>query len=166
MLENNKLSTMDLFMPNAINSLRLATMGVKNYQNHFVIKYWLTKSISKFLFRFYKLTISPLLPNRCRFYPTCSHFAYLSFAYSNPFFALRATLYRLLRCQPFSKGGFDYPIIFTTICHLDSSLLDSSLASPKHINPIPRICVWFVPLKPHTKDSKKSQGFLLIPSLT
>lgn len=63
------------------------------------------------IWRGYKLFISPVLGNSCRFYPTCSHYAYLLLANENPFRAVGKIAYRVLRCQPFSQGGVDYPII-------------------------------------------------------
>lgn len=56
---------------------------------------------------FYKRAISPLLPNACRFAPTCS--VYMSQAIER--FGFWRGLYlgvrRLLRCHPFCKGGLD-----------------------------------------------------------
>ena len=55
----------------------------------------------------YQRRISPLFPRRCRYEPTCS--AYAVEAVSR-FGALRGALlaaWRLLRCNPFSHGGFD-----------------------------------------------------------
>jgi len=60
--------------------------------------------------RFYKAVISPLLPPSCRFTPTCSVYAMDAV---ERYGALRGSwmaLKRLLRCQPFSKGGHD-PVI-------------------------------------------------------
>jgi putative membrane protein insertion efficiency factor len=55
----------------------------------------------------YQRWISPSLPRRCRYEPTCS--AYTVEAVRR-FGALRGALlgtWRLLRCNPFSHGGFD-----------------------------------------------------------
>ncbi|HEX5375464.1 MAG TPA: membrane protein insertion efficiency factor YidD [Solirubrobacterales bacterium] len=55
----------------------------------------------------YQRWISPSMPRRCRYEPTCS--AYTVEAVQR-FGALRGTLlgaWRLLRCNPFSHGGFD-----------------------------------------------------------
>ena len=106
----------------------------------------------KFGFRFYKIIISPLLPRSCRFYPTCSHYAYLSFRHSAPFSAFVATLWRILRCQPFCNGGFDYPIISTNLKNTASRSAIFSTNPIKHER-FPRVCVWFVPLKSQI-DSK------------
>lgn len=55
----------------------------------------------------YQRLISPALPRRCRYEPTCSAYAITAI---RRFGALRGTLlaaWRLLRCNPFSHGGFD-----------------------------------------------------------
>lgn len=55
----------------------------------------------------YRRWLSPVLPRRCKYEPSCS--AYAIEAISR-FGALRGTLlacWRLLRCNPFSHGGFD-----------------------------------------------------------
>lgn len=62
------------------------------------------------LVRFYQLFISPMIPPSCRFIPTCSQYAIeaieLHGALRGSFLAVR----RLLRCHPFTRGGFD-PVI-------------------------------------------------------
>ena len=60
------------------------------------------------LIRLYQATISRTLPpDTCRFYPTCSHYGYQAiYKYG----ALKGGLmaaWRVLRCNPFNKGGFD-----------------------------------------------------------
>lgn len=57
--------------------------------------------------RFYKAAISPLLPPACRFRPTCSEFAIEAVALHGVLRGGWLSLRRLLRCHPFSKGGFD-----------------------------------------------------------
>lgn len=57
--------------------------------------------------KFYKGFISPFLPPSCRFEPTCSTYAMQAV---EKYGAIRGTWLgakRILRCQPFSKGGFD-----------------------------------------------------------
>jgi putative membrane protein insertion efficiency factor len=59
--------------------------------------------------RLYQVSLSPLLPSRCRFSPSCSHYAHEAFA-KYPFAkALGKSIWRLLRCHPFSRGGVDQP---------------------------------------------------------
>ena len=57
--------------------------------------------------RFYKTAISPLLPPACRFQPTCSEFAIEAVTVHGVLRGGWLSLRRLLRCHPFSKGGFD-----------------------------------------------------------
>ena len=57
--------------------------------------------------RLYKTYLSPFLPPSCRFTPTCSEYAREAV---EKYGALRGTWLgakRILRCQPFSKGGYD-----------------------------------------------------------
>ncbi|OGT33845.1 MAG: membrane protein insertion efficiency factor YidD [Gammaproteobacteria bacterium RIFCSPHIGHO2_02_FULL_39_13] len=59
------------------------------------------------LIRVYQIGISPLLGNHCRFYPSCSEYAREAFASYSIFKALYLISWRLLRCNPFHRGGFD-----------------------------------------------------------
>jgi putative membrane protein insertion efficiency factor len=62
----------------------------------------------------YQRWVSPVLPRRCRYEPTCSAYAVTAI---RRFGALRGALlaaWRLLRCNPLSYGGFDpVPYRFT-----------------------------------------------------
>jgi uncharacterized protein len=55
----------------------------------------------------YRRWISPALPARCRFYPSCSAYAMEALAVHGAGRGLWLTLRRLLRCQPFHPGGYD-----------------------------------------------------------
>ncbi|HAR66830.1 MAG TPA: membrane protein insertion efficiency factor YidD [Lentisphaeria bacterium] len=57
--------------------------------------------------RAYRVCISPLLPPACRFVPTCSEYAITAFRAHGFFAGLGLTVYRILRCNPFCKGGYD-----------------------------------------------------------
>jgi len=60
------------------------------------------------LIRLYQKSISPTLPaNTCKFYPSCSHYSYQAIYKYGFLKGLVMTLWRVLRCNPFSKGGFD-----------------------------------------------------------
>jgi|LakMenE01Jun11ns_1017448.scaffolds.fasta_scaffold8728787_2 putative membrane protein insertion efficiency factor len=64
-----------------------------------------------FLLKIYQRFISPLLGNRCRFYPTCSDYAaqlFSSKAQSLPL-SMLYVVWRLLRCNPCFRGGIDLP---------------------------------------------------------
>jgi putative membrane protein insertion efficiency factor len=69
------------------------------------------KTIAKLLIRFYQKFISPLKPKSCRYYPTCSQYAYIQFENNRFFKAIYFTIARILKCNPLFKGGFDYPIV-------------------------------------------------------
>ncbi|NLM85854.1 MAG: membrane protein insertion efficiency factor YidD [Clostridiales bacterium] len=65
------------------------------------------KRVLLFLISFYKKALSPHLPAACRYTPTCSQYAFTAI---ERFGALRGGwmgLKRVLRCNPFSKGGYD-----------------------------------------------------------
>ncbi len=59
------------------------------------------------LINLYQLTVSPLLPRCCRFEPSCSHYAEEAFREWGFWKGCRLTIFRLLRCQPLCKGGYD-----------------------------------------------------------
>ena len=60
-----------------------------------------------FWLRLYRRYISPLKPPMCRFHPTCSQYAIEALSVHGVFRGTWLATWRLLRCQPFSKGGFD-----------------------------------------------------------
>ena len=55
----------------------------------------------------YKFCISPLLPNTCSFYPTCSAYAVQAIKEYGAFKGVILAIKRILRCNPKSKCGFD-----------------------------------------------------------
>lgn len=57
--------------------------------------------------RFYQNYISPLFPSCCRFTPTCSAYGLEAIKKYGPFKGSFLTIKRILRCNPFCKGGFD-----------------------------------------------------------
>lgn len=63
-----------------------------------------------FLIRGYQKVISPLFPPSCRFYPSCSEYSIQAFNKYGVFKGGIKTIWRILRCNPFNKGGFD-PLI-------------------------------------------------------
>ncbi|HUW52274.1 MAG TPA: membrane protein insertion efficiency factor YidD [Rhodanobacter sp.] len=60
-----------------------------------------------FLLRFYKRWLSPLLGQRCRFYPSCSDYARIAVIRFGPWRGGLLAGWRLLRCQPLCTGGPD-----------------------------------------------------------
>ena len=59
------------------------------------------------IIRFYQVCISPLFPPCCRFYPTCSNYALQAIEKYGPVKGIYLSIKRILRCNPFSKGGYD-----------------------------------------------------------
>jgi putative membrane protein insertion efficiency factor len=59
------------------------------------------------LIRFYITFLSPFFGGACRFHPSCSNYAAESIARHGARRGLSLALRRLLRCNPFTKGGFD-----------------------------------------------------------
>ena len=59
------------------------------------------------LIRFYQKYLSPLKPPTCRFEPTCSTYTYQAVERFGVFKGLLLGLWRILRCNPLSKGGLD-----------------------------------------------------------
>jgi len=59
------------------------------------------------LIRLYQLLISPLFPNTCRFYPSCSHYAIESISKFGPLKGFAYAVWRIWRCNPFNAGGYD-----------------------------------------------------------
>ncbi len=59
------------------------------------------------LIRFYRSAISPKKPAMCRYIPTCSEYGLTAIERFGAFKGGALTLWRILRCNPLSKGGYD-----------------------------------------------------------
>jgi uncharacterized protein len=57
--------------------------------------------------RLYQRLISPALPRRCKYEPTCSAYAAQAIREFGPVRGVVLAAWRLLRCNPFSHGGYD-----------------------------------------------------------
>ena len=65
------------------------------------------RDIALAVLRVYQRAISPALPRRCKYHPTCSEYAVHAI---RRYGVLRGTVlagWRLLRCNPLSHGGYD-----------------------------------------------------------
>jgi putative membrane protein insertion efficiency factor len=65
------------------------------------------KAFMQFLLRGYKRWISPMLPNACRFVPTCSEYALEAVELHGALRGSWLALTRLLRCHPFARAMHD-----------------------------------------------------------
>jgi uncharacterized protein len=64
--------------------------------------------------RGYQRFISPALPRRCKYHPSCSEYAVQAIRTYGVLRGLVLAVWRLLRCNPWSHGGFD-PVEAQTI---------------------------------------------------
>jgi hypothetical protein len=68
------------------------------------------KTLAIFLLRQYKRWVSPIFPPSCRYVPTCSEYSMEAIERYGVIHGSALGLWRLLRCHPFAKGGYD-PVI-------------------------------------------------------
>lgn len=57
--------------------------------------------------RFYQRFVSPAFPPSCRYYPSCSEYTIQAIERYGPLRGGLMGAWRILRCNPFSKGGVD-----------------------------------------------------------
>jgi hypothetical protein len=60
-----------------------------------------------FLITLYQKLISPMFPQSCRFYPTCSQYAKDAIVKHGIARGSYLAAWRILRCHPFHPGGYD-----------------------------------------------------------
>lgn len=65
------------------------------------------RAIFKAPIKFYQRFISPMFPAKCRFYPSCSQYAIEAIDTHGSLKGSWLSLKRILKCHPFSEGGFD-----------------------------------------------------------
>ncbi len=65
------------------------------------------KSLFISIIKMYQRFISPLFPSSCKFSPTCSRYGIEAINKYGAFKGMAMTIKRILRCNPFSKGGYD-----------------------------------------------------------
>lgn len=65
------------------------------------------KRVALGLIRGYQLFVSPMLPPACRFEPSCSTYGYEAIAKYGIIRGGRLAVWRVLRCNPFGRGGYD-----------------------------------------------------------
>ncbi|MCL2369318.1 MAG: membrane protein insertion efficiency factor YidD [Alphaproteobacteria bacterium] len=65
------------------------------------------KSLFLFFIKIYQNYLSPLIPKACRFAPSCSDYAKEAIIKYGAFRGGLMSVRRILRCGPWSAGGFD-----------------------------------------------------------
>ncbi|WP_455527499.1 membrane protein insertion efficiency factor YidD [Huintestinicola sp.] len=68
----------------------------------------LFKTIVILPIKFYKRFISPSLPARCRYYPSCSTYAVEAIRKHGAVKGMILGGWRILRCNPWARGGVDH----------------------------------------------------------
>ena len=58
--------------------------------------------------RFYQRFVSPAIPQRCKYHPSCSHYSVTAVRQYGILRGLILSAWRLLRCNPWSHGGVDF----------------------------------------------------------
>ena len=83
-----------------------------------------TRSAAAAPIRLYRRFISPALPRRCKYHPSCSAYAVQAVETYGILRGVVLAVWRVLRCNPFSHGGYD-PVsaqtLFSTPRRHDSS---------------------------------------------
>jgi putative membrane protein insertion efficiency factor len=59
--------------------------------------------------RFYQACIRPILPPLCRFHPNCSEYMILAVQKYGPVRGACKGVWRICRCGPWTRGGYDPP---------------------------------------------------------
>ena len=80
--------------------------------------------------RIYQRLISPALPRRCKYYPTCSAYAVEALRELGPLKGTIVAAWRLARCNPLSDGGYD-PLETRTLFRAPASTPAPGTESPK-----------------------------------
>jgi putative membrane protein insertion efficiency factor len=65
------------------------------------------RTILILLVRGYQVSLSPLLPAACRYYPSCSAYAIQALERHGAIRGSWMAVRRIARCNPFRPGGFD-----------------------------------------------------------
>lgn len=65
------------------------------------------KKILLTLIKFYKTAVSPHMQKNCKYIPTCSQYGIEAIERFGAFKGTALTVWRIMRCNPFSKGGYD-----------------------------------------------------------
>ena len=57
--------------------------------------------------KFYQFALSPIFPNSCRYYPSCSEYTRQALLTHGILKGFIMGAWRILRCNPWGKGGYD-----------------------------------------------------------
>jgi len=90
------------------NNLEIETQKEPNLRD-LPVTFWNLPRIPLLaLIRLYQKVVSPTLPEgTCRFYPSCSHYGFQAIYKYGVIKGSLMAAWRILRCNPFNRGGFD-----------------------------------------------------------
>ncbi|KIP51295.1 membrane protein insertion efficiency factor YidD [Leucobacter komagatae] len=72
------------------------------------LELWLApRNLAILVMKLYRRLISPLYGEVCRYYPSCSRYSMEAYQQRGLLLGIALTIWRLLRCNPFSAGGID-----------------------------------------------------------
>jgi putative membrane protein insertion efficiency factor len=70
---------------------------------------WPVRAVLLGLIALYRMTLSPVMGGRCRFYPSCSAYAEQAIRNTGAVRGVALSIWRILRCSPLTAGGVDHP---------------------------------------------------------
>jgi len=79
---------------------------------------WPARTILLTLISVYRRTLSGVMGGHCRFEPTCSAYAAAAIRGRGAFVGSGLAIWRILRCNPFARGGVDPPPVRAEYDHL------------------------------------------------
>jgi putative membrane protein insertion efficiency factor len=88
-----------------MNRNRIGTLLLENPFSKGIT--WLISGFFIILVKFYQLSISPLLPNSCRYTPSCSQYTIQALKIHGVVKGLALGIYRFGSCNPWGGHGFD-----------------------------------------------------------
>lgn len=88
--------------------------------------------VATVLIRGYQLLISPLLPSSCKYYPSCSAYAIEAVRVQGFFKGTSLAVWRVLRCNPYSRGGVDFPPGSTMAVEIPPDEPSEDTMNPEH----------------------------------
>jgi uncharacterized protein len=81
------------------------------------------KTVLLLMLRGYKWALSPMFPPACRYVPSCSEYTIEAVERYGAFRGTEMAIWRLLRCHPFVRGGYDpVPIRTGVVSHTGAAL--------------------------------------------
>ncbi len=87
------------------------------------------RALATLLLRLWRSTIGAVIPDSCRFTPSCSHYAAEALVRKGPLVGTAMAVWRVLRCQPLHPGGYD-PVVPSRPPCLDPGAARAPATSP------------------------------------